>query len=91
MLGVTEFNDLSDTIVEREAQWQQYNFVQIPVDEVLNDSIFNDKYDETNGVLYTGDNNDDDTVVPELIGDDMIDSSITIIQKMIITRISKDN
>ncbi len=90
MLGVTEFNDLSDTIVEREAQWQQYNFVQIPVDEVLNDSIFNDKYDETNGVLYTDDNNDDGTVVPELIGD-MMDSSITIIQKMIITRISKDN
>ncbi len=58
--------------------------MQIPVDEatVLNDSIFDEKYDETNGVLYTDDNNDDDTVAPELIGDDMIDSSITIIQKM---------
>ena len=56
--------------------------MQIPIDEatVLNDSIFNDKYDEKNGVLYTDDDNDDDTVVPELIGN-MMDSSITIIQK----------
>ncbi len=56
--------------------------MQIPIDEatVLNDSIFNDKYDEKNGVLYTDDNNVNGTVVPELIGN-MMDSSITIIQK----------
>ena len=58
---------------------QHYDFLKTPVNKttVLNDSMFDEKYNETDGVLYT---DNDETVVIEPIGN-MMDSSaiITII------------